>query len=234
MTSTHILLVEDEASIADNVLYALKTEGFETSWVTTGEEAINKIAENSYSLIILDVGLPDKNGFEVCKEIRKTSEIPIIFLTARSDEIDRIIGLEIGGDDYVVKPFSPRELSARVKVILKRSSYPTPSNHDSKDLLSFGPFKIDKHRMKIEYFENQLELSKLEYKLLVILVSRPGRVFSRIQLMNAAWDEPETALERTVDTHIKTIRSKLTAANSKIESAIVTHRGTGYSLREDW
>src|SRR5687767_1791869 len=113
-----ILLVEDEPSIADNIVYALKTEGFEPSWCMTGQEAIAKFGEEKFALIILDVGLPDLNGFELCKLFRASSQVPIVFVTARKDEIDRVVGLEIGGDDYVVKPFSPRELTARVKAIL--------------------------------------------------------------------------------------------------------------------
>ena len=116
-----ILLIEDEPAIADNVLYALKTEGFATEWVQLGAEGIEKLRKQAIDLVILDVGLPDGNGFEFCKQIRAFSDLPVIFLTARSDEVDRIVGLEIGADDYVVKPFSPRELTARVKVILRRS-----------------------------------------------------------------------------------------------------------------
>ena len=123
MKKQAILVIEDEPSIADNITYALKFESFDYTWTTLGHEGIELLAKEEFDLVILDVGLPDLNGFEVCKRIRETSEVPIIFLTARGEEIDRVIGLEIGADDYVVKPFSPRELVARVKAILKRSQH---------------------------------------------------------------------------------------------------------------
>lgn len=219
-----VLCVEDESAIADAVVYALQTEGFQTHWVQLGEAALQEIrSENNYSLIILDVGLPDLNGFDVCKQIRQFSEIPIIFLTARTEEVDRIVGLEIGADDYVSKPFSPRELAARVKVILKRSNTNTPVTQADCD------FIIDEQRASILFHGQALALTRYEYLLLKYLLAQPERVFSREQIMSAVWNEPESSLDRVVDTHIKTLRSKLHAIN-KDADPIKTHRGLGYSI----
>jgi len=224
-----ILVVEDETGIADNITFALRTEGFSVHCCTTGGEARLCLAEGGLDLVVLDVGLPDTNGFELCKEIRRVSDVPIIFLTARSEEVDRIVGLEIGGDDYMVKPFSPRELSARVRAVLRRSRRggegPVPE--------TATPLSIDGNRKTITYFGSPLELSRTEFRLLEAFMSRPGWVFSRDQLMEMAWEEPEASLDRTVDTHVKTVRAKLRAVRPDIDP-IRTHRGLGYSLRESW
>lgn len=223
-----ILVVEDEPSIAENVLYALKTDSFEPVWCATGGEALQRFAKDSFALIILDVGLPDISGFELCRKLRMISSVPIIFVTARKDEIDRVVGLEIGGDDYVVKPFSPRELTARVKAILRRMDHGT---HTPPPLPNAPLFAIDEERCEIRYHGEPLALSRYEFRLLKILVAKPGRVFSREQLMDQAWEEPEAALDRTVDAHIKTLRAKLRAVRPE-EDPIRTHRGMGYSMKE--
>ena len=205
------------------------TDGFEPTWCSTGEEAKKSLSKERYALVLLDVGLPDANGFELCRELRAISDVPIIFLTARSDEVDRIVGLEIGADDYISKPFSPRELSARIRAVLRRAKRPVAEEQAGSGL----PFSIDQQRKVISYFDKPLELSRYEYRILEILISRPGWVFSREKLMGLAWDDPLSSLERTVDAHIKTLRAKLSAISSERE-AIITHRGTGYALREDW
>lgn len=225
-----ILVVEDEPAIADTITYALRTEGFEVAWCSTGEEATRVLHENDISLIVLDVGLPDQNGFDLCKEIRKTSAVPIIFLTARTDEIDRVVGLEIGGDDYVPKPFSPRELAARVKAVLRR--FPSGENALSAARVD-SPFLVDKKRMEIRFFGKPLDLSRYEFRILEVLAGRPGWVFSREQLMDLVWEAPEASMDRTVDTHVKTIRRKLRAIKPEADP-IQTHRGLGYSLKESW
>jgi two-component system catabolic regulation response regulator CreB len=172
------------------------------------------------------VGLADGNGFDFCRDLRSSSRVPVIFLTARTAEIDRVVGLEIGADDYVVKPFSPRELCARVRAVLRRSNGTgaTPARSPA--------FAIDSERMRITYHGSLLDLSRYENRLLKVLVSRPGRVFTRDQLMDQAWEEPEASLDRTVDTHIKTLRAKLRKITHD-HDPIKTHRGIGYSLRED-
>lgn len=219
-----ILIVDDEPAISDTIQYALETDGFATVCLFSGLQVIPLLEKETFDLIVLDIGLPDINGLELCKNIRKTLSIPIIFLTARSNEIDRVVGLEIGGDDYVVKPFSPRELSARVKAVLRRVK-PAPANDDRV-------FGVDESRRKIVYFGCLLDLSRYEYELMKIFVDHPGRVFSREQLMDLAWEHPEASMDRTVDAHIKNLRAKLKAVRPDVDP-IVTHRGTGYSLRED-
>jgi two-component system catabolic regulation response regulator CreB len=232
-----ILIIEDEPAIADTLLYALKTEGFAPEWSATGraglaalEVAVKK--QRSFALVILDVGLPDGTGFEVCKTIRQTSTVPVIFLTARNAELDRVLGLELGGDDYLVKPFSPRELTARVKAILRRVA---PAVGAAKEQpVAPGEFVVDDARCVIAFRGVGLELTRYEYRLLKVIVAQPGRVFSRDQLMTAGWEDPGASLDRTVDAHIKTLRAKLRAAAGGAEEAdpIRTHRGLGYSLRE--
>ncbi len=226
-----VLVVEDETAIADTIQYALETEGFTPVLATTGQEALERFAAAPVDLIILDIGLPDTSGFELCKQIRQQSDVPIIFLTARNEEVDRVVGLEIGGDDYVVKPFSPRELTARVKAILRRS-HPNGSQNNCGRLPADGVWQIDGAKRQIIYFGQLLDLSRTEYDLLCTFIRRPGQVFTRDQLMAAAWEEPDASMDRTVDAHIKNLRAKLKTAKPDVDP-IVTHRGTGYALKED-
>lgn len=225
-----ILIVEDEPSICENVVYALEADGFTVSSVGTGRDALAQMKAQEFNLIILDVGLPDMTGFEVCKAIRNTQSLPILFLTARSSEVDRVVGLEIGGDDYVVKPFSPRELVARVRAILRRvSAMPlSPNAHDAPI-----PLVIDEVRCQAIYFGTALNLSRYEFRMLKAFAAHPGRVFSREQLMEHASEEPDASMERTVDTHIKTLRSRMRGVRAGIDP-IITHRGMGYALLESW
>ena len=225
-TNPRILIVEDEPAIADNIQYALETEGFETRCLLTGMPVAELMAKESFDLIILDIGLPDINGIELCKEIRKSHNLPIIFLTARSGEIDRVVGLEIGADDYVVKPFSPRELCARVKAVLRRTRSPLADGASS-----IRTFRLNDSKRQISYFGTPVDLSRYEYNLLTAFIHRPGHVFSREQLMDLAWDEPEASMDRTVDAHIKNIRAKLKNIAPDIDP-IITHRGIGYALKE--
>jgi two-component system catabolic regulation response regulator CreB len=220
-----VLLIEDEAAIADMVLYALKSEGFAAEWRRLGGEGIDWLRQHpETALLILDIGLPDGSGFEFCKEIRRFSEIPIIFLTARNEEVDRIVGLEIGGDDYMGKPFSPRELTARVKAILKRSRAPL-----STEQLDESLFEVDTARCRIRYHQVWLDLTRYEYEVLRTLLRHPERIYTRTQIMEQVWPEPGESLERAVDTHIKTLRAKLRQV-CEDENPIQTHRGMGYSV----
>lgn len=218
----HILIIEDEPAIAETLIYAFKEAGISTTHKTLGGEAASVLAQQAIDFVILDVGLPDMTGFDVCKKIRETSQIPILFLTARNHEIDRIVGLEIGADDYVTKPFSPREVVARVKAILRRSE-PQANPHKNHTFL------VDAEANRIQYRGQYLELTRYEFLLLKTLVNHPQRVYSRNQLMDIVWANAENTLERTVDAHIKTIRAKLREVDANNE-AIVTHRGMGYSL----
>ena len=243
-----ILVVEDEPAIADTLVYALRTEGFAPEWCATGRAGLAALAAGGatakpFALIVLDVGLPDGTGFEVCKAIRKTSAVPVIFLTARNSELDRVLGLELGGDDYMVKPFSPRELTARVKAILRRGpaigvagETRAPGTTGAEE--GGGELVVDEARCAIAFRGVGLELTRYEFRLLRALAAQPGRVFSRDQLMTAGWEDPGASLDRTVDAHIKTLRAKLRAAAAVAAGGvedmnlIQTHRGLGYSLRE--
>lgn len=222
-----ILVVEDEPAISDNIQFVLESEGLETVRVATGLAAIPVLDQGQVDLIVLDIGLPDINGLELLKDIRRTRATPIILLTARTAEIDRVLGLELGADDYVAKPFSPRELSARVKAVLRRYK-PAPGGGKPAD----DVFVVNTSKRTIAFFGTTLDLSKYEYEILRKFIERRGHVFSREQLMNLVWEQPETSLDRTVDAHIKNIRAKLRAVRGDLDP-IVTHRGSGYSLRED-
>lgn len=221
-----ILVVEDEPAIAETIIYALKTEGFEPVWKTTGREALAVLAQQTVAFVVLDVGLPDMSGFDVCRELRRWHAVPVIFLTARSGEVDKIVGLEIGADDYLAKPFSPRELTARVRAVLRRSNGAAVTTAGAP-----AGWLHDEAKCRISFKGHGLDLTRNEYRLLATLLAQPGRVFSRDQLMAAAWDDPGAALDRTVDAHVKSLRAKLRAAVPE-EDPIVTHRGLGYSLRE--
>lgn len=222
-----ILIVEDEAAIADTLVYALQAEGFATHWSSLGGEALMLLENGTFDLAILDVGLPDISGFEVCKRLRRFSELPVIFLTARSEEIDRVVGLEIGADDYVVKPFSPREVAARVKAILKRVA-------PREALAASAPstFQIDDAAFRIHYHGQALSLTRHEFRLLRTLLGQPRRVYAREQLLDALGVASEAGYERNIDSHIKSVRAKLRAI-APSEEPIQTHRGLGYSYEPE-
>ena len=257
-TRPAILIVEDEPGIADTLQYALSTDGFEPHWVTSGAAALEHMHDNTQpepALVIMDLGLPDIHGFDLYKQLRKTSEVPVLFLTARSAEIDRVVGLELGADDYVTKPFSPRELVARVRTVLRRTSRAgavapatgaaphaalrqaqgerEPSATATPDAANTRtPFAVDEGRRAIRYYGQLLDLSRYEYGLLKTLIARPGIVFTRDQLLSLVWDNGSDSFDRTVDAHVKTLRAKLRAVAPELD-AIRTHRGTGYALAED-
>ena len=219
----HILIVDDEPSIVDNVVYALNQEGMASSHANTGNAAFALLQQQSFDLVVLDIGLPDISGIEVCKKIRETSDIPIIFLTARDEEIDRVLGLELGADDYVTKPFSPRELSVRIKNILRRVE------RQHADVPADKEFRVDDARKQIYFKGLRLDLTPLEFGILGKLLDRPGQVYSRDLLMDLVWSDHADASDRVIDTHIKSIRSKLHQVDAAA-NPIKTHRGFGYSV----
>lgn len=219
-----ILVVEDEPAIADTIQYALESEGFQCHRLEAGAGAVEVLDRQPVALVILDIGLPDMSGIEVCRRLRQRHDVPVIFLTARGSEVDRVVGLELGADDYVTKPFSPRELAARVKAVLRRAGR-------SGSAPSSAAFLLDEERRQISYFGRPLELSRYEYRLLAVLLKRPGRVYSREQLLELVWDAPEASLDRTVDAHVKNLRAKLRDIRPDLDP-IATHRGMGYSLKE--
>ncbi|WP_363796479.1 two-component system response regulator CreB [Lysobacter firmicutimachus] len=220
-----ILLVEDESAIADTVLYALRAEGYEAVHCLTGGEALREAARGTFDLAVLDVGLPDIGGFALCRELRRERDLPVIFLTAQNAEADRILGLEIGADDYVTKPFSPRELATRVRVVLRRLR---PGGSEAAPATEEG-FVHDAEGKRIRYRGQALDLTRYEYGLLAALLQRPGAVLSRAQLMDRVWGDALDSGDRTVDTHIKTLRAKLREVAADADP-IRTHRGLGYSL----
>lgn len=229
--TARILLVEDEPAIAEIVEFALASEGFQVNWRTLAREAEAALATASFDLLILDLGLPDGSGLELLKRLRRASDMPVLILSARTAELDRVLGLELGADDYVAKPFSPRELAARVKAILKRTvrnrpaAEPTPA-----DASPDAGFVVDEARATVYFRGRPLDLTRYEYLLLKTLLTQPERVFSRAQLMDRVWPDPTASFERSVDTHIKTLRAKLRELDPNLDP-IRTHRGLGYSIQ---
>ena len=228
----HILILEDEPSIAESLIFVLQAESFSTHWESLATKALAYVKEQHVDLIIMDVGLPDMTGFEACKQLRKFSEVPVMFLTARGDELDRVVGLEIGADDYVVKPFSPREVAARVKAILKRVRPVFTANESPSTAEILREFTIDAERKTIHYQQQLLPLTRFEFCLLQTLVEQPRRVFSRDQLLNAVGVAADAGYDRSIDGHIKTLRAKLRTINSAADP-IKTQRGFGYSYQPE-
>jgi two-component system, OmpR family, catabolic regulation response regulator CreB len=228
-----ILIVDDEPSLASTLAYALSAEGFLVISVGLARDALKTLETEVFALLVLDVGLPDQSGFELCKQIRKNSDVPVLFLTARTDEIDRIVGLEIGGDDYVAKPFSPREVVARIKTILKRTQLAAQS--DARSAAAPAPqsawFTVDELRAQVRFCGKLLELTKSEYLILKGMLGQPERVFSRSELMAFVSPLPAASLERTIDAHVKSLRAKLRIFATHEGDPIETHRGLGYSVR---
>lgn len=230
MNKPLVLIVEDEPSIADSLIYALGTEGFATRHCLTGAAGQAALTAEEPALVLLDVGLPDTNGFDWCRQVRATSQVPIVFLTARNDEVDRVVGLEIGADDYIVKPFSPREVTARVRAVLRRGRLQPVES--VAEISTTRLVEIDEEACCIRYRGVLLDLTRYEYRLLATLAKRPGRVYSRSALMEAAWEDPGASFDRTVDAHIKSLRAKLRAVDAE-SSPIVTHRGMGYAWAQE-
>jgi len=217
-----VLLVEDEPAIADTLIYALKTENFSVTHVPTAQAGLDHFKNHAPDFAVLDIGLPDFTGFDLCRKIRDFSQIPILFLTARDSEIDHILGLELGADDYVTKPFSPRTVVARIRAILSRGKAAPKEN---SSLLHH-----DSDTMSITCCNHHLDLTAHEYKLLAILLGQPCRVFTREQLLEQAWEDPGSAMDRTIDTHIKSLRAKLRQHSEDAAETIQTRRGLGYTL----
>lgn len=231
---TTILIAEDESAIADTVVYALRSEGFAAEHCLLGGEVAPRLRAGGVDLVVLDVGLPDMTGFDVCRALRAFSEVPVIFLTARDSEIDRVLGLELGADDYMVKPFSPRELVARVRARLRRHAPTAPAQTPESGAgdgrwRALGDFEIDREGKRLRFCGRLLELTRYEYGLIDALIARPGAVLSRSALMDKVWIDALDSSDRTVDTHIKTLRAKLRAI-APDRDPIHTHRGLGYSL----
>jgi DNA-binding response OmpR family regulator len=215
-----VLVVDDEANIADLIELYLQREGYRVVKATTGEAGVRAVGEHRPRLVVLDVGLPDVDGLEVCRRLRQTSTIPVIFLTARDSEIDRVLGLELGADDYVTKPFSPAELVARVKAVLRRSE-----GSAAAELLQVGAATIDLGRREIRVRDVAVAFTAKEFELLRFLAERPGLALSRQQILDRVWGYDWFGDARTVDVHLAQVRKKLDGA-----VRIDTVRGVGYRL----
>ena len=225
---THrILIADDDLHIREVIRVALRKAGMTVFEARDGKEALTRFAGDRPDLIILDIGMPEFDGLDVCREIRKSSDVPILFLSARDEEIDRILGLEIGGDDYVTKPFSPRELVARVNVILRRA---TMRGLDAKATatLSQGELSVDPEQHIAAFAGTPLRLTAIEFGILRAFLTRPTVVFSREQIMSAAYQLNIQVSDRTIDSHIRNIRAKLSAVNC--DNAIETIHGVGFKL----
>jgi len=220
-----VLVVDDEDAVRELIELYMKKEGFEILHARDGKEALRLNGEHHPDLVILDLMLPGLDGWEVCRQIRSTSKVPIIMLTARAEEVDRIVGLELGADDYVVKPFSPRELVARAKAILRRGT----TAAEESEVLAFPELRIDRVQHRVEVNGQEVHLTPTEFRLLWCLASRPARVFSRAELLDRIWGYDSESDARTVDVHIKRLRQKTKAAEST-SFAITTVWGLGYKF----
>lgn len=218
-----ILLLEDEPSIADNLIYALRSEAFDVTHVGLARDALSAFARDGADLVVLDIGVPDGNGLDVYRSLRQQSDVPVVFLTARSSELDRVLGLELGADDYVTKPFSPREVCARIKSILRRTG-------QAQAVVPAGPWRLDEVAQQVNYLGHSLNLTRYEYQLMATLMRRPGRIFGRSELMDLVWQDAVDTAERTVDAHIKLLRAKLRGAAAD-PHVLQTHRHMGYSFK---
>lgn len=225
-----ILVVDDERPIAEILKYNLEKEGFEVVMGFDGHEALDLVAREQPDLIILDIMLPKKDGFTVCREIRSTRQVPIIMLSARETEIDKVLGLELGADDYVTKPFSAREVTARVKAILRRSKVTLPEIEKSRQLRC-GSLLADFDRMEVSRSGQLIDLTYREFELLAYMMRRPGHVFSRQQLLDEVWGYDYILDERTVDVTVRRLREKI-ELNPADPEYIYTKRGVGYYFRE--
>jgi DNA-binding response OmpR family regulator len=228
---TTILLVDDEDAVQKLLTYPLEREGFRVVHALDGEEALARFAEEDVDLVVLDLMLPRLDGLEVCKRLRAESSVPIIMLTARDDELDKVLGLELGADDYITKPFSIREFRSRVKALLRRASAPRPGERNDDEVIEQGVLRIDVPRRTVEVRGREVQLTFVEFELLRVLASAPGRVFSRRQLLEKLRGGADYREPRTIDVHVRHLREKIEADPHEPE-LILTVRGVGYRFHE--
>ena len=226
----HILVVEDEQAVGNLLAYNLRKSHYEVQIAMDGRRALELVHTSMPDLIVLDLMLPEMDGLDVCREIRRTSQVPIIILTAQGEEIDRVVGLELGADDYVCKPFSVRELLARIKAVLRRVPEVAPSS--SSTLLSAGQLLLDAEQREAKVGNSPLDLSKLEFDLLHLLLAHPGKVFTREQLLEQVWGYDYVGDARAVDSSIKRLRTKLRTADPTCD-CLVAVRGIGYKFSQE-
>ena len=226
-----ILLVDDEDSVQKLLTYPLERDGFRVVHALDGEEALARFAEEDVDLVVLDLMLPKLDGLEVCKRIRSESSVPIIMLTARDDELDKVLGLELGADDYITKPFSIREFRSRVKALLRRAAAPRPGERRDDEVIEQGELLIDVPRRTVEVRGQEVQLTFVEFELLRVLASAPGRVFSRRQLLEKLRGGADYREPRTIDVHVRHLREKI-EADPHEPQLILTVRGVGYRFHE--
>jgi len=229
MSTGTILLVDDEPKVCDLLRVYLERSGYGVVCVQQGTEALEQVARRNPDLVLLDLNLPGMDGLEVCKTLRRISDVPIIMLTARDEEADRIVGLELGADDYVTKPFSPREVVARVKAVLRRRDV---SASDTRPL-EVGALTVDSPRHQAHYYGQSLQLTSREFAIIEYLARNPARVYSRSQLLDHVFGIDFEGYDRTIDAHIKNIRQKMQEAAPDRSSPLITVRGVGYKLQPD-
>ncbi|MGH6638819.1 MAG: two-component system response regulator CreB [Polaromonas sp.] len=228
MSSAHVLLVEDDPAIAKSIIYTLQRDGLAVTHSLLLSDARRQLSLHPPDVLILDLGLPDGSGLDFCKELRAASNLPVLMLSAHGEEIDRILGLELGADDYVSKPFSPRELLARVRSMLRRANM-RPSAPSPASSSTTSPFEIDLAGQRVSLKGRPLQLTRREFGLLADLLRHRGRIRAREELLAAVWGVDSGSTDRTVDTHIKTLHAKLQEAAPE-HDYIVTHRGMGYCM----
>jgi len=226
-----ILLVDDEDAVQKLLTYPLEREGFRVVSARDGEEALEVFGEENPDLVVLDIMLPRLDGLEVCKRLRARSTVPIIMLTARDDELDKVVGLELGADDYITKPFSIREFRSRVRALLRRARLPAYEGEDGDEVIAAGPLRIDLSRRAVDLDGRSVQLTYVEFELLRTMASNPGRVFSRKMLLEALWGGSDYREPRTIDVHVRHLREKLERDPGEPE-LIHTVRGVGYRFRE--
>jgi DNA-binding response OmpR family regulator len=226
-----ILLVDDEDSVQKLLTYPLEREGFRVVSARDGEEALARFGEESPDLVVLDIMLPHLDGLEVCKRLRARSTVPIIMLTARDDELDKVVGLELGADDYITKPFSIREFRSRVRALLRRAKLPPYQGEDGEEVIVAGPLRIDVARRTVELDGEPVQLTYVEFELLRTMASHPGRVYSRKMLLEELWGGSDYREPRTIDVHVRHLREKL-ERDPREPEYIHTVRGVGYRFRE--
>jgi DNA-binding response OmpR family regulator len=229
MARRKILVVDDEPKVCDLIKAYLEKDGYEVILAGDGKSAVEKARSHKPDLIVLDLNLPVMDGMEVFRSVKAFSDIPVIMVTARDDEVDKIVGLQVGADDYVTKPFSPRELAARVAAVLRRYS---EGPKESKRLLT-GDLMVDFERHEVKYRDEIVNLTSAEFKLLAVMAQNPGRVFTRLQLMDSAFGETYEGYDRTIDAHIKNLRQKLNTIGGEEDNPVVTVRGVGYKLEQN-
>ena len=228
MKLSKVLIIEDDGAVRENLKELLMAADYNAITAINGIDGLEKIHLMKPDLILCDINMPEMDGLEVCREIRKTSNLPIVFLSSRDDEIDRILGLELGGDDYVTKPFSPRELVARINAILKRTQHKPAEPHAKQEALSIGKLTIFPDQHRACWGEQDITLTATEFAILLLLAQRPVQVFSRDHIMQKAYDSNVYVSDRTIDSHIRHIRQKFT--DIRCESIIETVHGVGYKL----